>query len=144
MTKSSLNIRRRLSVKSSTDNLATIRSFIKKLSIKAGFDEETSNKIVLAADEASTNIIKHAYKYSKTGNINVNVSYDKNRLRITITDEGTHFNSKSIKEPDLKKYYEEKRVGGLGMFLMKKMMDEVVYSQPNARKNKVTLIKYIK
>lgn len=143
MTKTTKNIRRRLSVKSTTDNLSTIRNFIKENSTKVGFDEETANKIVLATDEACTNIIKHAYKYSKSGKINVNVSYSNKRFKISITDEGSHFNSKSIKEPNLKKYYEEKRVGGLGMFLMKKLMDEVVYSHPDAKKNKVTLIKYL-
>jgi serine/threonine-protein kinase RsbW len=143
LSKSVTNIKKRISVSSTTDNLAKVRSFIKKTSISVGFDDETANKIVLATDEACTNIIKHAYKYSKSGKINVNVSFSKKKLRVAITDEGTQFNSKSIPEPDLKKYYEEKRIGGLGMFLMKKLMDEVIYSQPNARKNKVILIKYL-
>ena len=142
MIKSTKNIRRRLTVKSTTNNLSTIRNFIKVFSTEVGFDEETANKIVLASDEACTNIIKHAYKYSTSGKINVNASYNNKKFRISITDEGTHFNSKSIKEPNLKKYYEEKRIGGLGMFLMKKLMDEVIYSQSDAKKNKVTLIKY--
>ena len=143
MTKVVKNIKKRLSVKSTTSNLARIRTFIKTQSKNVGFDEETANKIVLAADEACTNIIKHAYKYSTKGKINVNLNFFQNKLRISITDEGTHFNSKTIPEPDLKKYYQEKRVGGLGMFLMKKLMDEVAYSQPNSKKNKVTLIKYL-
>lgn len=143
MTKVVKNIKKRLSVNSNTNNLARIRNFIKTQSRNAGFDEETANKIVLAADEACTNIIKHAYKYSSKGKINVNLNFSQNKLRIAITDEGMQFNSKSIKDPDLKKYYEEKKVGGLGMFLMKKLMDEVSYSHPNSKKNKVTLIKYL-
>lgn len=143
MTKVAKNIKKRLSVNSTTNNLARIRSFIKTQSQNVGFDEDTANKIVLAADEACTNIIKHAYKYSTKGKININLSFSNNKLRIAITDEGMQFNSKSIPEPDLKKYYQEKRVGGLGMFLMKKLMDEVSYSQPNSKKNKVTLIKYL-
>lgn len=143
MTKVVKNIKKRLSVNSTTNNLARIRNFIKTQSRNAGFDEETANKIVLAADEACTNIIKHAYKYSSKGKINVNLNFSQNKLRIAITDEGMQFNSKSIKDPDLKKYYEEKKVGGLGMFLMKKLMDEVSYSHPNSKKNKVTLIKYL-
>jgi serine/threonine-protein kinase RsbW len=143
LTKTLTNIKKRISVKSSTSNLLTIRNFIKKVSAQAGLDDETSNKIVLAADEACTNIIKHAYRFSQNGKINVNVSVEKNKFKVAITDEGVHFNSKSIPEPDLKKYYEERRVGGLGMFLMKKLMDEVTYSQPNAKKNKVVLVKYL-
>ena len=143
MTKSSKNIKKRISVRSTTENLSRIRDFIKKYSGQAGFDEETSNKIVLAADEACTNIIKHAYKFSEKGKININLSFSNKKLRLSITDEGIHFNSKSVPEPDLKKYYEERKVGGLGMFLMKKLMDEVSYSQPNSKRNKVTLIKYL-
>ena len=143
MTKSPKNINKRLSVKSSTDNLSRIRTFIKKYSGQVGFDDDTSNKIVLAVDEACTNIIKHAYKYSQNGKININLSFRNKKLRLSITDEGLHFNSNSIPEPDLKKYYEERKVGGLGMFLMKKLMDEVIYSQSNTKRNKVTLIKYL-
>lgn len=143
MRNNSQNIKKRLSVISSTDNLARIRKFIKKHSKKVGFDEDTANKIVLAADEACTNIIKHAYHSSKSGKININLSFSNKKLRLSITDEGSHFNSKSIPEPDLKKYYEEGRVGGLGMFLMKKLMDEVNYSQPKSKRNKVVLIKYL-
>lgn len=144
MTKTSKNINRRLSVKSTTDNLARIRDFIKEQASSAGFNADEANKIVLAVDEACTNIIKHAYKYSDSGKININISFNKSRLRISITDDGSQFNSSSVPEPDLKKYYEERRVGGLGMYLMKRLMDEVIYSQPSSKRNKVTLIKYLK
>lgn len=137
------NIAKKITVKSSTDNLSVIRNFIRTAADEAGFDNDTSGKIVLAADEACTNIIKHAYKFSEKGKIGINVSVKSNKFTISITDNGDHFNSKSIPEPDLKKYYQEKKVGGLGMFLMKKLMDEVKYSQPNDKKNKVTLVKYL-
>ncbi len=144
MNKSPKNIRKRLTVKSTTDNLSEIRSFVKKHAIEAGFSEDVANKIVLATDEACTNIIKHAYKYSLSGKITIYLSQKSKKFIISITDQGDHFNSKSIPEPDLKKYYAEKRVGGLGMFLMKKLMDEVKYSKPRPNKNKVTLVKYLK
>ena len=144
MTKSSKNIKKRLSVKSTTDNLSRIRGFIKQLSAQAGFDDSTTNKIALATDEACTNIMKHAYKYSKVGKININASYTNKKLRISITDQGSHFNSSKVPEPDLQKYYNEKRVGGLGIFLMKKLMDEVKYSQTPSNRNKVILIKYLR
>ncbi|MBK7104050.1 MAG: ATP-binding protein [Ignavibacteriae bacterium] len=137
------NIIKKITVKSSTDNLSVIRDFIRTAAKDAGFDNDTSGKIVLAADEACTNIIKHAYKYSNKGKIGINISVKSNKFSVSITDNGEHFNSTSIPEPDLKKYYQEKKVGGLGMFLMKKLMDEVKYSQPKDKKNKVTLVKYL-
>ncbi len=143
MPKSVTNIKKQITISSTTENLSKIRSFIKKISLDVGFDVETANKIVLAADEACTNIIKHAYKYSKKGKIIVNVSFSNKKLKIIITDKGLPFNAQSIPEPDLKKYYKEKRIGGLGMFLMKKLMDEVIYSHSNDKKNKVILTKYL-
>jgi len=137
------NITKKITVNSSTDNLSVIRDFIRSAANDAGFDNDTSGKIVLAADEACTNIIKHAYKYSNKGKIEINISVKSNKFSISISDNGEHFNSTSIPEPDLKKYYQEKKVGGLGMFLMKKLMDEVKYSQPKDKKNKVTLVKYL-
>lgn len=144
MKKTDINIRKRISVKSSTDNLVKIREFVKSVAKKVGINEDTTSKIILATDEACTNVIKHAYKYSKSKSISVNVSYIPKKFTVSIIDSGEHFNPNSIPEPDLKKYYEERRVGGLGMFLMKKLMDEVKYSHPNAQKNKVTLVKYLK
>ena len=137
------NIRKRITVKSTTDNLSTIRDFVKSAAKAAGFDQDTSSKIVLAADEACTNIIKHAYRFSTKGKIGINISYNNKKFSVAITDNGSHFNSSSIPEPNLKKYYQERRVGGLGMFLMKRLMDEVKYSQPNEKQNKVTLVKYL-
>ncbi|MCP5063761.1 MAG: ATP-binding protein [Ignavibacteriae bacterium] len=136
-------MRKRSTFKSSTDNLSSIRDFVKSTAQQVGFSKDISGNIILAVDEAVTNVIKHAYKYSEEGKILVSISFIKNKFSVSISDKGTHFNSKLIKDPDLEEYYKQKRVGGLGMFLMKKLMDDVKYSQPQNR-NKVTLIKYLR
>ncbi len=143
MNNTTRNINKKITVSSSTDNLSRIREFIKTTSEEAGFDKDTANKIVLATDEACTNIIKHAYKNIKTGRIEINISFKNKKFTVSISDSGKHFNSSSVPEPDLPRYYQEKKVGGLGMYLMKKLMDEVKYSQQNDKKNKVTLVKYL-
>jgi len=140
----SRNINKRITVDSSTDNLSIIREFIKTNAGEAGFDKDTANKIVLATDEACTNIIKHAYKNIKTGKIIISVLFKNKKFTVSISDSGEHFNYSAIPEPDLPKYYQEKKIGGLGMYLMKRLMDEVKYSQSNNKKNKVTLVKYLK
>lgn len=143
MTESTNKIQARLTINSTTDNLEKIRAFIKTYANQSGFNEEDSNKIVLAADEACTNIIKHSYKFNSEGLIKIHISFTKNKFTVSITDYGLHFDSKKIPEPNLKEYYKEKRVGGLGMFLMKKLMDEINYSNPNNKINKVTFVKYL-
>ncbi|MBI3125728.1 MAG: ATP-binding protein [Ignavibacteriales bacterium] len=130
-------------VKSSTDNLAEIRDFTKSAAQQCCFDEDSTGKIILAVDEACTNIIKHAYKFTPDGEINISIKFSDGKLSIFITDEGTHFDPTTVPEPDLREYYKQKRVGGLGMFLMKRLMDEVKYGTIAGNKNQVVLIKYL-
>jgi len=132
-----------LLVKSTTDNLAIIRDFIKSAANQSGFSEDSAGKIILAVDEACTNIIKHAYKYSPEGSILIKIKFNDPKFSISITVEGSHFDPNKVPEPDLREYYKQKRVGGLGMFLIKKLMDEVNYSTLSGNKNQVILVKYL-
>ena len=134
---------RELIVKSSTENLALIRDFTKSAANDSGFSEDAIGKIILAVDEACSNVIKHAYKYSPEGEILVTVSSDKSKFTISITDEGTQFDPKTVADPDLQEYHDQKRIGGLGMFLMKKLMDDVEYNHLSGNRNQVVLIKNI-
>lgn len=140
MTKS---LDKKLVVNSTTDNLAKIRDFIKDSAKTSGMQEEAIGKIILAVDEACTNIIKHAYKYNAEGIIDISIQSDKKKFTIKITDSGLNFDPEVIPEPDIKEYHKQHRAGGLGMFLMKKLMDEVVYSNLNKNRNRVTLVKYL-
>ncbi len=131
-----------LSVKSSTDNLSIIRDFIKNTALSLGYSNAIIGNIILAVDEACTNIIKHAYKYSPSGDIQIELNRINNKFIITILDNGIEFDPNLIPEPDIKEYYKQRRIGGLGMYLMKKMMDEVVYSKYK-NKNQVKMVKYL-
>lgn len=134
---------RELLVKSTTDNLALIREFTKSAAEECNCPDETIGKIILAVDEACTNIIKHAYKYSPDGNIIISSKFENGKFIISITDEGKHFDPSRVPEPNLLQYQGQKRAGGLGMFLMKKLMDEVKYSTLTGNKNQVILVKYL-
>lgn len=136
-------IEKELIVKSSTDNLANVREFTRKAAEESGFSEEIVGKIILAVDEACTNIIKHAYKFSPDGKIVISIKFDSAKFMISIIDEGIHFNPNSVPEPNIVEYYKQKKIGGLGIFLMKKLMDEVKYSTITGNKNQVILVKYL-
>ncbi|MBL1212371.1 MAG: ATP-binding protein [Ignavibacteriae bacterium] len=137
-------LQKKITVKSSTDNLAKVREFTRSNAAKSGFDDDTIGKIILAVDEACTNIVKHAYKYYPNGEITINIDSDKSKFKITITDSGSKFNPNEIEEPNLSEYHRKRKVGGLGMFLMKKLMDEVKYHTLSKDRNQVVLVKYIK
>ena len=143
MSKSNKIIEKELRVKSTTENLDQIRDFTRSVAAQSGFSEESIDKIALAVDEACTNIIKHAYKYSPEGDIVINIKVADNKLTVSITDFGLDFDPTLVPVPDIKKYYQQHKVGGLGIYLIKKLMDEVKYNPAVGNKNQVVLIKYL-
>ena len=133
-----------LKVKSKTENLSLIRDFINTSAAEAGVTPDVLENIILAVDEACTNIIKHAYKSFPEGELIIKTKSTLTRFVISITDYGNTFEPDAIPEPDLQKYYRQKRVGGLGMYLMKTLMDDVKYVSIPGKYNEVRLSKNIK
>lgn len=132
-----------IKIPAKTENLETIRNFIISATKSLGFHEDEMNKILLAVDEACSNVIRHAYHF-KENLMKVNLRIEAKKLTVTIIDHGKSFNPNKVKTPEMDKYLKSYKVGGLGMLLMKKLMDEVEYDiKPNSQ-NKVKLIKYIK
>lgn len=129
---------------SRTDNLEVIRDFVQRIALKAGFVLEDADQISLAVDEACTNIIKHAHEFNSRRMIDLAVVYDKKQIEIIITDKGKGFDPKSLEKPNLPKYIHEAKMGGLGIHLMKTLMDEVNYTFNPGVKNQVSMIKYLK
>ncbi len=132
---------KRLTVKSKTENLAEIREFISSSAKEFGFTKEAIENIILAVDEACTNIIKHAYKSFPDGEIKIKLKYSNRKLTIEILDHGASFDPERVPEPDLQKYYNQHRVGGLGMYLMRTLMDDVKYISVPGKYNQVLLSK---
>jgi len=124
-------------------NLNIIREFVSRLALEAGFSEEEANKIELAVDEASSNVVEHAYP-DKLKNVEIEVSYNPEYFQVTVRDKGKGFDPAAVPEPDMKTYLERYQVGGLGIHLMKSLMDQVEYSISPGRRNQVTMIKYRK
>ena len=132
-----------LKIPSQTDNLELIRDFVSKVSAKVGFNEGDVDKIQIAVDEACTNVIKHAYEEEGEDHIGIIIKIDYQKLAIIVTDRGKGFDPESLEFPQLEAYLAELRVGGLGIYLMKTLMDEVDYDiQPGIR-NEVRMVKYL-
>ncbi len=131
-----------LRIKSSTSNLSRVRSFVEETAAGLGVKSEIINQVILAVDEACTNIIRHAYNYSPDGEILIKIFFEPDKFTVKIIDTGDSFKPESVPEPDLRKFQKERKKGGLGMFLMKKLMDEVNYVSV-ANGNQVILVKYL-
>ena len=136
-----LNIsKNELTFESSTDHLYEVRNFVEINGNKVGLSEKTIAHISLAVDEACTNIIKHAYGNDLSNKIKVKIETSNNQFTVIITDNGKHFDPNTIPEPNIEKIQKMKKGGGLGMFLMKKLMDEVHYNS-KINGNELILIK---
>ena len=132
-----------LIVKSKTENLSAIRDFISHNAFSAGIKKDMIENIMLAVDEACTNIIKHAYRSFPDGEIKIELKYNQEKFTILIIDYGNTFDPEIVPDPDLRKYYDEGKSGGLGMYLMKTLMDEVKYISIPGKYNQVVLSKNI-
>ena len=133
----------RLVIQSRTENLRRVREFISEAARGAGFDEESVQKIALAVDEACTNIIKHSYQFAPEGEIEILIHTRDGSFEVMITDHGKSFDPDAVQVPDMKEYIRKYRRGGLGMYLMRSLMDVVEYSTSPDAKNTVRLVKFM-
>jgi serine/threonine-protein kinase RsbW len=104
-----------------------------------GFSPEEILDTQLAVEEVITNIIVHGYK--KTGFwIHLSCRFNRRGIRIQVADTAPRFDPLAIPEPELGGDIEERKIGGLGVFLLRQVMDEISYRYENG-KNILTLEK---
>jgi len=115
-----------LRVAAEEQHLAEIRDFLQEVGEKLLIPGRVLANTKLAVDEACTNIVKHGYR-GDAGFIEVVVTGNGREFSIAIHDQGKSFDLRNVKSPDLKMYVETRRRGGLGVFLMNQLMDEVRY-----------------
>ena len=121
--------------------LDEIRDFVAEVAKQGGFNEKEIYSIQLAADEAASNIIEHAYQGVTDGELEITCEMKSGLLTIVLHDNGKSFDPTTVRPPDLKADLSERQIGGLGIYLMRKLMDEVRYvSVPNGG-NTLTLTK---
>ena len=133
-----------LQVPSSTENLALIREFVGSTARQAGFDPADAAKLELAVDEACANVIEHAYGHDLTKEVVVRVTLDGETLSIDIEDTGSGFDPATVDQEELEQLISKRKTGGLGMRLMKTLMDEVRYEIVPGKKNALHMTKRLR
>lgn len=129
-----------IELESKIDKLPVISDFINASLIRCGADASTIHKVQLAVDEACTNIINYAYAPG-FGPVKINLESDGAHIIITIRDKGKPFDPTSIPPPDLNPDVDQRKIGGLGFYFIRKLMDGVSYSFDSSEGNKLTLSK---
>lgn len=132
-----------LTVPATLDSLAHISAFVAGATAQAGLDEHTAWQVELAVDEAATNIIEHAYPSEAPGAIKLTWQLSANELTITLHDWGQHFDPRAVPAPNVEASLDERQAGGLGIFLMNKLMDSVAYTFDEQNGNVLTMTKRI-
>ncbi|MFC2046287.1 SpoIIE family protein phosphatase, partial [Chloroflexota bacterium] len=104
--------------------------------------DSTRQKMSIVLDELLNNIISYAFQDEEEHAIEIDLELSGSRLVATIKDDGVHFNPFGLETPDTSGSIAERQIGGLGIHLVRSMMDEYLY-QRQIKKNVVTLVKMI-
>ncbi|MCP3941021.1 MAG: ATP-binding protein [Desulfobacteraceae bacterium] len=129
-----------LSIPSHPKYLQLVRAVMEKVTHTSGFTEDDSDHIILAVDEACSNIIKHSYMNNPEGKIDISIEIHEKELKINVTDYGNQCDIKQMQSRDLK----DIKPGGLGIYIMNQVMDSVKYDCSSAMQNHVSMIKRMK
>lgn len=122
--------------------LDEIREFVGEIARAGGFSDRDVYNIQLATDEAASNIIEHAYEGVSDGLLEISCGVNGSAITIVLVDHGESFDPSEVPAPDLKADLSERKIGGLGIFLMRKLMDEVRYqAEPRKNRNILTMTK---
>lgn len=127
------------------ESLDAVREFVGLAAEICGFDAKTKYAIELATDEAFTNIVEHAYGGESNDMVECTCQVFRDRLTIILHDCGQPFDPTIVAEPDLNAPLEERETGGLGIYFMRKLMDEVHFTPALITEdgcNTLTMIKW--
>ena len=120
-----------------------LNDFVKSVTDKLGIDSSKAHNIKLAVEEAVVNVMEYAYPAGTTGDIGIQAMYNDRKLKFVITDAGVAFNPTKATLADTTLSVEERPVGGLGLLLVRELMDSINYERIN-HKNTLTLITHYK
>ena len=110
-------------------NLVDIRDFINK-ALQNHFDSEIDiHSMVLAVDEVCANLMIHSHNCNPNDSLELFVEVQKQEVVFEIRDTGNGFNFKDYREPTIQEIISEKKKGGIGLLLVKRIMDKIEFIQ---------------
>ena len=116
----------KITVPANTDYFEEVLNFAENAMRDAGLDKKTQNNINTAIEEIFVNISSYAYP-SNEGKVTVFIYADQDMVIAEFHDEGTPYDPLAKADPDTTLSADEREIGGLGIFMVKKLMDEVRY-----------------
>ena len=136
-----MSAQRSLLIANELDELQKVNAAIEELAEEENWSPDVTFQIGLAVEELGVNIVNYGHDDDKAHEIKIVIASEDEAITIEIEDDGHAFNPLSdAPEPDLDAEVEDRTVGGLGIHLVRTMMDEVHY-QRQQNKNCLTLVK---
>jgi len=123
-------------------SLAALPGLVRQVAAAGGLEADVEGDLRLALEEACANVIAHGYPPGSPGPIEIEVLMHPGRIVMTVTDRGRVFDPANAPAPDLSSPWETRRVGGLGLHLIRELMDEVGHDTPAGGGNRLTMIKH--
>ena len=120
-----------------------LAEFLEQFALEAGLDMATTMSLNLALEEAVSNVMLYAYPKDTKGQVKIDASFDNGTIRFVMSDSGVPFDPTAKKDADIDLPVEERPIGGLGIYMVKQIMDSVSYRYSNGN-NILTLTKTIK
>jgi serine/threonine-protein kinase RsbW len=137
-----MKVKENIVITNNVEELPILAAKVEELAEKWELPMALAMNLNLVLEEAVSNVIFYAFNDQVNHEITILFKLENNILTIEITDDGIAFDPTLRKKPDLTLPAEERPIGGLGIFLISKIMDSVNYSRQN-NQNKLTLIKNI-
>ena len=139
-TNSKIISHRSITLTNDVQEVPRLNVFVDEVCEDMGCDMETTMRMNLAIEEAVVNVIDYAYPSGTVGSVDINVTVYDNHMEFVISDSGTPFDPTKKEDVDISLPVEERRIGGLGIHLVKQLMDKISYERKDGR-NVLTLIK---
>ncbi|MCS6988565.1 MAG: ATP-binding protein [Chloroherpetonaceae bacterium] len=129
-----------LTVRSDVEELEKVRDFVSQAAKRFGFEERDGYNIVLAVDEACSNIIRHGYDQNANAKLRIAIETIGDSFVVTLNDSGKTYDLRLHQLPDMPAHLAARKRGGLGIMLIRSLVDDVEYERIDGE-NKLVLIK---
>jgi sigma-B regulation protein RsbU (phosphoserine phosphatase) len=133
-------LKRSLTLPNDVQTIPQLAEFVEGVGEELGFDMEDTMGLNLALEEAVVNVMTYAYPKGTLGTVQIDAEANDQRLKLVITDQGSPFDPTAKEDADITLSVEDRPIGGLGIFLVRQLMDSINYERVNGS-NVLTLRK---
>ncbi|MBZ5560808.1 MAG: ATP-binding protein [Acidobacteriia bacterium] len=128
-----MNERISLVLKNNLAELERLAAEVTAWCSRQALSEEVDYQLNLVLDEVVSNVIRHGYRDKRQHEIRVDLDFQDGELTIQVEDDGVHFSPLQVTPPDITKPINERPVGGLGIYMVRQIMDSLDYRRETGR-----------